>query len=236
MNVDPRIMKELLQLELLGKSSLLSGGAAAGEEAETSDFAGMLQELMGTTSTSGATGDTAKASSAAARTAFKPGISPFMFDAQDGAQDAGKYASGKRVDYEAYIQQASRQYGVPSSLVKAVIEAESSFNPRAVSRAGAKGLMQLMDGTAQGFGVTDSFDPQQNINAGTQYLANLLVKYNGNEGMALAAYNAGSGRVNRLGVSSDREMMDKLHMLPEETRHYVRRVLGLKQNYTAGLS
>jgi soluble lytic murein transglycosylase-like protein len=116
-------------------------------------------------------------------------------------------------------------------LVKAVIHSESSFNPYAVSSSGAKGLMQLMDGTGEGMGVTDPFDPAQNIEGGTRYLAGLLRKYNGNEGVALAAYNAGPGRVDRLGIRTDADLKEKLHLLPLETRQYVDKVLSRKQQY-----
>jgi soluble lytic murein transglycosylase-like protein len=138
---------------------------------------------------------------------------------------------GKPSSYDPLIAQASSMYGVDPSLVKAVIHQESSFNPYAVSTAGAKGLMQLMDGTGEGYGVTDPFDPQQNVQAGTQFLAGLLRKYDGNEGVALAAYNAGPGRVDRLGIRTDDELAAKLRQLPQETQQYVSRVLALKDEY-----
>lgn len=103
------------------------------------------------------------------------------------------------VPYSALINQAAREYGLDGYLIKAVIQVESSFQPRAVSTAGAKGLMQLMDGTANWLGVTDSFDPRQNIHAGTRYLRNLLNVYDGNLRLALAAYNAGQGAVSKYG-------------------------------------
>jgi soluble lytic murein transglycosylase-like protein len=138
---------------------------------------------------------------------------------------------GKPSSFDPLIAQASAVYGVDPSLVKAVIHQESSFNPYAVSSAGAKGLMQLMDDTGDGLGVTDPFDPQQNVHAGTQFLAGLLRKYNGNEGVALAAYNAGPGRVDRLGIRTDADLAAKLRQLPQETQQYVARVLALKDQY-----
>lgn len=141
--------------------------------------------------------------------------------------------SGKSLpsSYNDLIEQASRKYGVPESLIKAVIDTESSFNPQVVSSAGAKGLMQLMDGTAQGLGVSNSFDPAQNIDAGTRYLSYQLKRFDGQEKMALAAYNAGPGRVQRLGVSSDAELMNNINSLPEETRNYISKVQNARSKY-----
>ncbi|HEY4391672.1 MAG TPA: lytic transglycosylase domain-containing protein, partial [Paenibacillus sp.] len=134
-------------------------------------------------------------------------------------------------DIQQLITDAAQRYGIAPSLIQAVIETESSFNPKVVSSAGAKGLMQLMDGTARGLGVTDSFDPAQNIDGGTRYLANLIRRFGGNERTALAAYNAGPGRVQRAGISNDQELMDKLHLLPRETQNYVFKVTSARSKY-----
>ncbi|AAR33634.2 lytic transglycosylase domain-containing protein [Geobacter sulfurreducens] len=114
---------------------------------------------------------------------------------------------------EDVIQRASRRYGVEVGLIKAVIKAESNFNPNAVSHAGAQGLMQLMPATARGLGVTDSFDPEQNVMAGTRFLKDLLKRYGGDIDKTLAAYNWGPGNVDR-----------KPHLLPRETRDYLVKV------------
>ncbi|BEH08641.1 lytic transglycosylase domain-containing protein [Geobacter sulfurreducens subsp. ethanolicus] len=114
---------------------------------------------------------------------------------------------------EDVIQRASRRYGVEVGLIKAVIKAESNFNPNAVSHAGARGLMQLMPATARGLGVTDSFDPEQNVMAGTRFLKDLLKRYGGDIDKTLAAYNWGPGNVDR-----------KPHLLPRETRDYLVKV------------
>jgi soluble lytic murein transglycosylase-like protein len=97
------------------------------------------------------------------------------------------------------IQTAARKYGVDADLVFSVIVAESNFNPRAISRRGARGLMQLLPSTAARLGVRDVFDPAQNIDAGTRYLRDLLALYQGDLVLTLAAYNAGPGAVQRYG-------------------------------------
>ncbi len=119
------------------------------------------------------------------------------------------------------ISQAAQAAGLPSALVAAVVQTESGGNTQAVSPSGAKGLMQLMDSTATHYGVTNPFDPQQNLSAGSQYLAGLLRKYQGNEPLAVAAYNAGPSAVDRFGG---------IPPYPE-TQQYVQKVLALQQQY-----
>lgn len=97
------------------------------------------------------------------------------------------------------FEEASKKYDVPLNLLKAVAMQESSFKTDAVSHAGAQGLMQLMPATARELGVTDSFDPEQNVMGGAKYLSQMLKKYNGNVKLALAAYNAGSNNVAKYG-------------------------------------
>lgn len=144
-----------------------------------------------------------------------------------------KDVSSVKSTYEEYIAAAGEKYGVPTSLIKAVIDTESSFNPNVVSSAGAKGLMQLMDGTARGLGVSNSFDPEQNIEGGTKYLSYQLQKFGGEVAMALAAYNAGPSRVTRLGVSNDDELMAQVYQLPSETQAYIRKVMNARAKYEA---
>lgn len=119
------------------------------------------------------------------------------------------------------IQRASTRYGIEPGLIRAVIKAESNFNPKAVSGAGARGLMQLMPGTARDLGVTNAFDPEQNVMAGTRYLRKMLDRYDGNLDSALAAYNWGPGNVDRKGRA-----------LPSETRSYLARVKDLYNSYS----
>jgi soluble lytic murein transglycosylase-like protein len=233
MNIDPRVMSQLLQLQLLNSSTLISGGTTNTDQSGM-DFNAILQSLMGQTSTdtdtltdhlAGLSGDSGVEGSyiPASLMAMNQSYSPLQSLYSKTVPAAG--------DYNSLIEQASRKFGVDPSLIKAVIHQESSFNSNAVSSAGAKGLMQLMDATGKGLGVTNPFNPEQNVNAGTRFLSNLLDKYNGNEGTALAAYNAGPGRVDRLGIRTDQDLMDKLHLLPKETQGYVNKVLGLKQKY-----
>ncbi len=115
---------------------------------------------------------------------------------------------------EKIVREASDRHRVDPALVRAVIETESNWNPKAYSHKGAGGLMQLIPTTAQRYGAYDVFDPQQNIDAGVKHLKWLLERYNGNLDLALAAYNAGEGAV------------DRVHGVPayRETRNYVQRV------------
>lgn len=124
-------------------------------------------------------------------------------------------------EFEPIISSCSREFGVDSSLVKAVIHAESGYNPRAVSPKGAQGLMQLMPKTAQGLKVADSLNPSDNIRGGVRYLRFLLDTFKGDESLALAAYNAGMNKVARYGG------------IPpyQETQTYVAKVLSYRNNY-----
>lgn len=118
--------------------------------------------------------------------------------------------------YDGMIDKHARQAGLSAALLRAVVKKESAFNPCAVSRAGAKGLMQLMPETAEMLGVADPFDPEENLRGGSQFLKMMLDRYGGDMALALGAYNAGPGRV------------DKLRKVPAipETQDYVKTILG----------
>lgn len=124
--------------------------------------------------------------------------------------------------YSPIIATASKTHNVDIALVHAVITAESGYNPSAVSRAGARGLMQLMPETAKRFGVQNIHDPTENIHGGVKYLRELLTMFNGNRELAVAAYNAGENAVIRAG-----------NRVPPyaETMHYVPKVLGLYRKF-----
>ena len=102
-------------------------------------------------------------------------------------------------DVPTLLNQAAAKYGINPSLLMAIAQKESSLNPNAVSSEGAQGIMQLMPATAASLGVTNPFDPAQNIDAGARYFSQLLAQYNGDTSLALAAYNAGPGNVSKYG-------------------------------------
>jgi len=136
-----------------------------------------------------------------------------------GASSASGGAGADRAktpdEYDAYIREAASLYQIPEALVRAVIRVESNFDPRAISRANARGLMQLIPATAERMLVSDPFDARQNVLGGTRYLRILANLFNGNLQLTLAAYNAGEGAV------------IKYNGIPpyEETQAYVGKVL-----------
>lgn len=125
--------------------------------------------------------------------------------------------------YENYINEAAQKFGLDKNLIKSIILTESAARENAVSKANAKGLMQLIDSTAQDMGVNNVWDPKQNIMGGTKYLSNLLRQYNGDLELALAGYNAGPGNI------------EKYNGIPpfKETKNYISRVTGYLNHFNS---
>jgi len=146
------------------------------------------------------------------------GIASFEVPETEGMRATRYAAPEKSRSFDDVIEEHASRIGVRKDLVRAVIQVESAFNPRAVSSKGAMGLMQLMPATARQFGVANAFNPDENVRGGVAYLRQLLDRYEGDERLALAAYNAGPGAVDRHGQT-----------VPpyRETRDYVSRVNGL---------
>jgi soluble lytic murein transglycosylase-like protein len=150
-------------------------------------------------------------------------IAPIVEKAEAEAVNSPSPVIPKKKDelFHPIIDEAACRHEVDPALVKAIIMAESSYDPRAISKKGAKGLMQLMPLTAKSFGVEDAFDPTNNIRAGVAYFKKLLNQFNGDERLALAAYNAGSKKVRQYkGVPPF-----------EATQLYIEKVFGYYETY-----
>ncbi len=138
-----------------------------------------------------------------------------------GVTSSGTMAGADKSELEKIVEQVARKYSVDPALVKSVVQTESGFNPQAVSVAGAMGLMQLMPETAASLGVTDPLEPTQNLDGGVRYLKQMLNRYDGNVSLALAAYNAGPGAVDRAdGIPNYRE-----------TKNYIQKVISNRVNF-----
>jgi len=145
-------------------------------------------------------------------------VQTFAVAEAEGVRTTRNTAVDRSLAYDDIIVEHSRLHDIRPSLVRAVVQVESGFNPRAYSPKGAMGLMQLMPATAREFGVRNPFNPEENIRGGVAYLRQLLDRYDNNEQLALAAYNAGPGAVDKHGQS-----------IPpyRETRDYVTKVNGI---------
>jgi len=205
---DPRILKQLLLSQWTQNVNPLAVTATSGTT--STEASGLFDMLLGQMMEA----SSQSTSQGLSLSALAPLNTSLLSPDADGSSAA----------FDELINAAGLKYGVAPSLIKSVIQTESSFHPNAVSSAGAKGLMQLMDDTARGLGVTNSFDPAQNIDGGTRFLSYLLRKYDGSVPVALAAYNAGPGRVDRLGIAGEQDLAAKYEQLPQETQNYVRKV------------
>lgn len=245
-SVDPRMLKQLLLAQLTSGIDPFAGSADAvtSGTGDNNLFTQLLSQYMGSTGsygyagsgsldgTSADTSDLTTSLGLLSMNAGSYGTSLLGSLGQDATGELAADASASTSAYDGLIQAAAERYGIDPALIKGVIQTESSFNPNAGSSAGAKGLMQLMDGTAAGLGVADSFDPAQNIDGGSRYLSYLLRKYDGSEMTALAAYNAGPGRVDRIGLRSDDDVAARLSELPSETQAYIGKVLAARSGWT----
>lgn len=231
MSIDPRTLSAMLKLQFAPSLDFTASSASSVLGTETDSNGTSLFDLLLNQYMYGDDSGTTQISSAQSLSAMTLASLPLPLSDSE-TSDSGSltglsglsYAGTS--DYGSLIQDAAAKYGLNPALIESVIRTESGFNANAESSAGAKGLMQLMDATARSLGVTDSFDPQQNIEAGTRYLSYLMRKYDNNEQVALAAYNAGPGTIDRLGIDTNEELQQKLSSLPKETQHYIYKVLN----------
>jgi soluble lytic murein transglycosylase-like protein len=202
-------------------SAASQGNAAAASDSAAELAAALRLELLRSVASLGdASGDDGPDFSAIEKALTSQNATPTASASATTAAPAAALSAYRQEDgLEGIIDRASQRYQVAPQLIRAVIRAESGFDTKAVSPAGAQGLMQLMPETAAQLGVNDPFNAEQNVMGGTRYLRQLLDKYNGRLDTALAAYNWGPGHVDR-GTGS----------LPRETRNYIDRIQG----YLAG--
>jgi soluble lytic murein transglycosylase-like protein len=215
-------LAEALSLQMLHTTLSLAGDGSA--DASPSQALGQQQSLLQPLikAYADAAAQAAQATQSQAVHDVAAGLSAEQPSSEQSlSQPSSPLGNGKEW-LEPLIAKASRRYGVETGLIKAVIKAESNFNPTAVSSSGARGLMQLMPGTARSLGVNDSFDPEQNVMAGTRFLRDLLDRYHGDTDSALAAYNWGPGNMDR-----------NPERMPRETRNYLARVKQLYASYSA---
>lgn len=206
----------------LTQSLGLTNGMNSLSQNNTSAMTAMLISSLSASLASNLLGGTTNTSNNVASTPsnmYQQYVNTYQTNAAKTDTIAPTTSSSPKTKYDDIIKKASETYGIPEKMIKAVIKQESNFNPTVKSYAGAAGLMQLMPATAAYVGVSDVYDPEQNIMGGTKYLKQMLDQFGGDYKMMLAAYNAGPGNVS------------KYNGIPpfNETQNYVKKVMSTYQ-------